>query len=166
MAFDAFIKIDQVPGESTDDKHKEWIEILSFHWGVSQAAAGTRSSAGGAGAERASFQDFSFVHVIDKASPLLFKHCAKGTHLKKIEFEACRAAGEKTVFQRFEFEDCIITSVHPGGASKDEMNLPLEEVSFNYGKMIHKHTPTDHGTGKALGAVEADWDLKANKASK
>ena len=30
MAFDGFIKIDGIPGESTDDKHKDWIEILSF----------------------------------------------------------------------------------------------------------------------------------------
>ena len=30
MAFDAFIKLDGIPGESSDDKHKDWIEILSF----------------------------------------------------------------------------------------------------------------------------------------
>ena len=29
MAFDAFLKVDGIPGESTDDKHKDWIEILS-----------------------------------------------------------------------------------------------------------------------------------------
>ena len=29
MAFDAFIKIDGIPGESTDEKHKEWIEVGS-----------------------------------------------------------------------------------------------------------------------------------------
>jgi len=27
-AYDAFLKIDGIPGESTDDKHKDWIEIL------------------------------------------------------------------------------------------------------------------------------------------
>ncbi len=27
MAFDAFIKIGDIPGESTDDKHKDWIQI-------------------------------------------------------------------------------------------------------------------------------------------
>jgi bacteriocin-like protein len=27
-AFDRFLKIDGIPGESTDDKHKDWIEIL------------------------------------------------------------------------------------------------------------------------------------------
>jgi type VI secretion system secreted protein Hcp len=30
MAFDAFLKIDGIPSESTDDKHRDWIEILSF----------------------------------------------------------------------------------------------------------------------------------------
>jgi bacteriocin-like protein len=32
-AYDAFLKIDGIPGESTDDKHKDWIEILSFNHG-------------------------------------------------------------------------------------------------------------------------------------
>jgi type VI secretion system secreted protein Hcp len=30
MAFDAFIIIDGIEGESTDDKHRGWIEVLSF----------------------------------------------------------------------------------------------------------------------------------------
>jgi hypothetical protein len=38
MAFDAFMKIDGIPGESTGDKHKEWIEISSFAHGVEQPA--------------------------------------------------------------------------------------------------------------------------------
>ena len=29
MAFDAFLKIDGIPGESTDDKHKDWIANLA-----------------------------------------------------------------------------------------------------------------------------------------
>ena len=47
MAFDAFIKIDGIPGESTDDKHKDWMEISTFSWGASQPASGTASYAGG-----------------------------------------------------------------------------------------------------------------------
>ena len=34
------------------------------------------------GAGKATFQDLSIVHHIDKASPLLLKACATGTHLK------------------------------------------------------------------------------------
>ena len=52
MAFDAFLKIDGIPGESGDEKHKDWIEILSFAHGLEQPAQATASSAGGATAER------------------------------------------------------------------------------------------------------------------
>ena len=49
MAFDAFIKIDGIEGESTDGKHPEWIEILSFGSGHSQSVSRTASSVGVAG---------------------------------------------------------------------------------------------------------------------
>ena len=71
MAFDAFLKIDGVPGESTDDKHKDWIEVLSFNFGESQPSSATASSAGGATTERVNFQDFGVVKHIDKSTPKL-----------------------------------------------------------------------------------------------
>jgi type VI secretion system secreted protein Hcp len=30
MAFDAFLHIDSIEGESKDDRHKGWIEVLKF----------------------------------------------------------------------------------------------------------------------------------------
>ena len=30
MAFDSFLKIDGIQGESTDSKHQGWIEVLSY----------------------------------------------------------------------------------------------------------------------------------------
>ena len=37
-AVDTFLKINGIPGDSTDDKHKDQIEVLScgFSWGVEQ----------------------------------------------------------------------------------------------------------------------------------
>ena len=87
MAFDAFLKIDGIPGESTDDKHKDWIEVLSFSHGVSQRASGSASTAGGATAERADFADFSIVKALDKASPKIFEASATGKHLKAVTVE-------------------------------------------------------------------------------
>lgn len=58
MAFDAFIKIDGIDGESTDEKHTNWIEALDFGTGVRQKVSRTASSAGGASAERADFREF------------------------------------------------------------------------------------------------------------
>ena len=53
MAFDAFLKIEGIPGESTDDKHKDQIEVLSFSWGVTQTQGAAASAHGGHTGQRA-----------------------------------------------------------------------------------------------------------------
>src|SRR5206468_12053588 len=39
-AVDMFLKLDAVPGESTQPAHQGWFEISSFSWGASQPGAG------------------------------------------------------------------------------------------------------------------------------
>jgi len=163
MAFDAFLKIDGVPGESTDDKHKDWIEVLSFHHGVSQPATGGRSTGGAASAERSNHQDFSIVHALDKASAKLFLFCCRGDHIKNVKMELCRAAGDKQSYMKYVMEDVIVTSVRPGGSAKGGETLPLEEVTFNYGKIEYVYTETDHQSGKPKGDVKANWSTVQNK---
>ena len=161
--FDAFLKIDGIPGESTDDKHKDWIEILSYSWGVSQPASGSHSSGGARAAERVNVQDFSIVHTLDKASPKLFLACCKGEHLKTTCIELCRATGDKQKYMEYKLTDVIVSSVRPGGSSKGGETLPVEEISFNYTKVEMTYTVTDHKTGRPSGDVKANWDLFANK---
>ena len=163
MAFDAFLKIDGIPGESTDDKHKDWIEILSYSHGLSQPAAGARSTGGAASAERCNHQDFSIVKVLDKASPKLALYCCNGTHIKSVKLELCRATGDKQKYMEYLMSDVIVSSVRPGGSAQGGETLPLEEVSFNYGKIEWSYTETDHQTGKPKGDVKAHWDLVHNR---
>ena len=33
-AFDSFLKVDDIQGESTDDKHKDWIGVLPYSHNV------------------------------------------------------------------------------------------------------------------------------------
>jgi len=91
MAFDTFIKIDGIDGESTDDKHQGWIEVIRFGTGVKQTVSIIASSAGGATAERAEFHDFMIRKLLDKSSPKLALACAAGTHIDEIVLELCRA---------------------------------------------------------------------------
>ena len=71
MAADIFAKLGDIKGESTDDKHKDEVEVLSYSWGVTNTAH--IGSGGGGGVGRATFQDLSIVHKIDKASPQLLQ---------------------------------------------------------------------------------------------
>ncbi|MFH1572530.1 MAG: type VI secretion system tube protein Hcp [Acidobacteriota bacterium] len=163
MAFDAFLKIDGIPGESSDDKHKDWIEILSYSWGVAQPVTGSRSSGGAATAERANHSDFSIVKALDKASPKLFLKTCDGQHVKEVRLELCRATGTKQKYMEYKMSDVIVASVRPGGSAQGGETLPLEEVTFNYGKIEETYTETDHQSGKPKGDVKAFWDLTSNK---
>ena len=65
MPADIFIQINGIPGESTDDKHKDWIEVQSYSHGVSQMGSGERSTGGAATGGRCDHQDFSIVKGMD-----------------------------------------------------------------------------------------------------
>jgi len=162
MPFDAFLKINGVPGESSDAKHKEQIEILSYSWGVDQPQTNSASSHGSLSAERANFHPFVVVKAIDKASPKLAVGCAGGDHYTEAVLEICRAGGDKQPYMEYKMTDVMVTSYRPGGTNGAEA-LPLEEVAFSYGKIEWKYTQTKVAGGQGSGNVAAGWDLKENK---
>jgi type VI secretion system secreted protein Hcp len=67
MAVDMFLKLDGIPGESRDSKHKGEIEIESFSWGASNSGSAAHGSGGGAG--KVAMQDFSFVTRVSRRRP-------------------------------------------------------------------------------------------------
>src|SRR4051812_24237645 len=76
MAAEIFAKLGDIQGESTDAHHKGEIEVLSYTWGVAHPVA-----AGGAVTGRATFQNVSFTHHVDKASPKIMEACALNRRL-------------------------------------------------------------------------------------
>ena len=162
MSFDAFIQLDGIKGESTDDKHKDWIEILNFGFGASQPQSGTSSSSGNLGSARVNIQNFSFVKHLDLATPKLFEACCTGITIKTVTVNLNRAGGDKAKYMEYKLTDCIITSVGKGGDSKGDQDVPVESVSIAFGKIEMTYTKIGID-GKAAGNASAGWDLKANK---
>ncbi len=158
MAFDAFIKIDGIEGESTDDKHAGWIEVISYNCGVDQKASATASSVGGASAERADFDNFSFSKQLDKASPKLAMACAGGVHIDNIVVEICRSGDDKVKYMEYKMTNCIISSVKTAGGGE----FPSENVSIDFGKVQWAYTVQKRQGGGASGNVAGGWDLQKN----
>ena len=156
MAFDCFLKIEGVEGESTDAEHGEWIEVLSFSHGLSQPSSGSVSSGGSLSAERCDHQDFSIVKTLDKASPKLNIFCCNGKEVDEVRMELCRAGGDKQTYMEYIMTKAIVSSVRPGGSAQGGEALPLEEVSFKYRKIEWIYTPESEG------AIPANWDLETN----
>jgi type VI secretion system secreted protein Hcp len=160
--FDAFLKIEGIPGESTDSKHTDWIEILSFNHGVMQPASTTASSSGGAGAERATFSTVDITKLVDKSSPKLYEASFTGKHISKITLEFCRAGGDKEKYLDIVLEQVIITTFTQGGAGSGDGEFPVERVSFVPGKIKMNYVQQKRD-GKPSGNIAAGWDLTANK---
>jgi len=163
MAFDAFIKIDGIPGECTDDKHKDWIEISSFDWSMDQPASATASTAGGSSAERVNISPITFTHAFDKASPKLYEACCKGTHIKEVTVHLIRAGGNKMLYGEVILKQVLVSAVGTSGAAGSD--FPTEVVTLSAGSYVWKYNQQDKATGQSAGSVSAGWDLTANKAT-
>lgn len=161
MAFDAFIKIDGIPGECTDDKHKDWIEITSYSWDLDQPASATTSSAGGSTAERVNISPLQFTHLLDKAVPKLYEACCKGTHIQEAKLEICRAGGDKMVYFEVTLNQVVVSSCTASGANNAE--FPSQVVALSAGSYVWKYNQQDIKTGSNKGSVSAGWDLTINK---
>lgn len=162
MPFDGFLKIDGIDGESTDDKHKGQIEILSYSQGVAQSITGTASATGTFTGQRCDMTPLSITKQLDKASPKLAAACAGGDHIKSALLTLNRAGGDKKQYMEYKLTDVLISSYNVGGASAGEGGVPVEEIALHFGKIEWKYTVIDT-TGKEAGNVAAGWDLVANK---
>jgi len=163
--FDVFIKYDGIEGESTDDKHKGWIEVLSHHHEMRQPTSATVSSQGGATSERVDMGDFTIVKGLDKASPKLYEACCKGTHIPTVTIEMCRAGGDKLKYMEVKLEQVIVSYVNHDSHSKGTDGIPTETISHNFGKITWTYTQQKRSDGTGGGNVAAVWNLIANKAS-
>ena len=158
MALDIFLKL-PFKGESLDDSHKDEIHVLAWSWGVSQS--GTTHVGSGGGSGKASFQDLSFTHFIDKASANLLGHCSTGTHISEALLTVRKAGGLKPLeYLKITMTDCIVTSVTTGGSGGEDQLT--ENVSLNFAKFKVEYTPQKKdGTGDAV--VTYSYDIQANK---
>lgn len=159
MAFDGFIQISGIEGESTDEKHPNWIEIISYNSGVSQTVSSTASSVGGASAERADFEEFTFTKHLDISSPKLAIACADGTHIDTIIVELCRAGTSKVQFMEYKMTNCLISSISTAGGGE----FPTEDVAINFGKIEWNYTKQKRHGGGPAGSVASGWDLQTNR---
>lgn len=155
MAVDMFMKLGDIKGESTDDKHKEEIDVLAWSWGVSNAG-----STHGGGGGKANVQDISFTKYVDKSSPNLMQFCCSGKHFDKALLTV-RTAGDKPLeYLKVNLETVKITSVSTGGSGGEDRLT--ENVTLNFSKYKVSYQPQGKDGGPQGGSIDAGWDIAKN----
>lgn len=157
MPSDIFAKLGDIKGESLDDKHKGEIEILSWSWGVTNPGSMDYGSGGGEG--KASFQDLTFTHHLDTASPVLWQYSTNGAHLKDGTITQRKAGKGQQEYLVIKLNDIIITSVTHGASGSDR---PTETVTIAFGKVTMEYKP-QKPDGSLDAGIKWAYDRKLQK---
>jgi len=158
MAFDTFLNLSGVKGESTRKGFEGWIEVFSFSLGATNpTTVGTTSGGGGAG--KVSLSDFSVMKKCDVASPSVFQNCCKGTHYDTATISLNKAGGgaAPVTFLKYDFQEVYVSAVNWSGSSgQDEAT---ESVTFAYGAVTitYQAQPT---TGDPGTTAATNWDQR------
>ncbi len=159
-AVDYFLKIDGIPGESTDAKFKGQIQLSSFSIGESNSST-IGSATGGGGAGKVSFHDFNFTTKFSKASPLLMlTPCANGKHIPNAVMTARKNGGRGGGFEFLfvKMNTVLVSSFQTQGSDTG----PEDAVSLAFAKI-----EVDYKEQKATGSLGATtsfvWNLVENK---
>ena len=159
MAFDAFLKLDGVTGESQKANHTGEIDIMSFSWGASNSTSvgtGTGASTG-----KVSVSDFSIMKSTDSSSPPLFQKCCDGSVIATGDVTLQRqVSGNATPYLVYNFTNVYVTSVQWSG-SGGSGDSPSESCTFFFEVGTVDYTPQkDDGT--AGNAIHGGWDVGQN----
>jgi type VI secretion system secreted protein Hcp len=142
-AFDSYMKIDGIAGESKDPAHMGWIAVDSYQFDQIRSAASRSGSGGGAG--KVNLSDLTITKFVDQSSPKLFEAVSRGKHIQQVVLEVRKTTQDKSgqPYLVVTLHDVLITSVRPSGSGDEN---PKESITFNFGKLemtyTQQRTPT------------------------
>ncbi len=154
---DYYLQITGIAGESKEAKHKDWIDVLS--WSFGETNAGTAAAGGGAGAGKVQMSDFSFMKATSKASPKLFLACAQGQRMKEAKLSAVKSGAMQQEYLSWTFSDVLISSYQTTGSGGD---ISMDSVSLAFSKVQVEYKP-QNPDGSLGTPVVAGWDVMATK---
>jgi type VI secretion system secreted protein Hcp len=160
MAYDAFLKLAGVTGESQKALHAGEIDLLSFSWGASNSSSvdtGTGASVG-----KVAVGDFSIIKATDKSSPTIFNRCCDGSVIAQAVVTLQKSAGAAgpLAYLVYTFTNVYITSVQWSG-NGSLGDTPTESVTFCSEVATIDYTPQKND-GSAGEAIHGGWDVGQN----
>jgi type VI secretion system secreted protein Hcp len=159
MAYDAFLKLAGITGESQKAKHTGEIDLMSFSWGASNSSSvgtGTGVSTG-----KVNVSDFSIMKATDSSSPVLFQKCCDGSVIATGVVTLQRQIqATATPYLVYNFQNVFVTSIQWSG-SGGAGDAPMESVSFCFEVGTVDYSP-QKDDGSLGNAIHGGWDVGQN----
>ena len=136
-AFDYFLKLDGIPGESVDAKHKGEIDVLSWSWGMQ----GRPSLGGGAASGKATINDLKIVKRLDSASTALMLALRTNEPIQKAVLTQRKAGKGQLEYLKITIEQGRVTSLSVDAGETAGGPQVVEKVSFTFNKIEVEYVP-------------------------
>lgn len=153
-----YLKLGDIKGESTDEGHKDWINLLSVSHDINREAkaSGTARARGSA-----TFGDIVVVKELDASTPKLQESIAAGKSFPTAEIEFTKSLGEdrrQVPYLKYELKNVMITSYSFHGTAAGD-SIPVDTISLNFGEIKVIYTILDED-GSSKGNVEYSWKVE------
>ena len=160
-AVDMFIKIEGIPGESQDQSHRDWIDVLSFDMSVSRPIE-PGAGGGAAGRQAAQRSDLVLTKYIDKSSPKLALACCEGRYVPEVTPELINTGGgNRTPYMVYKLHNVLVSSYSVSGDTIGGPP-PTEEISLNYESIEWTYTEFDSADRPKKDKHVSFWDFVRN----
>jgi type VI secretion system secreted protein Hcp len=148
-ASDMYLKIESIDGQSQNQNHQDWIDVLSY----SHSLQGSFDVATGRATGKVIHSPLRTTKTVDKATPKLQEKCATAVLIPSVILEFWSGAEASHKYLMIELQDVIVSSVQSYGMTGDR---PTETISFVYTKIQWTYTQYD-STGNPMGNVVSGW---------
>lgn len=151
----AYVKFEGINGESEDQGHRNWSDLLSFGQGqfIASPATGSVRVEG-----RLQFEDVVLTKQLDKSSPKLAEAVCNGRVFPTVDVEVTAALFGRPLYYAYELKNVRVTSYHVSGSAAGDR--PTESLSLNFEQIKVTYTEFDAATGASKGNVEYTWKVE------
>lgn len=155
----AFLRIDNIDGDSTSAQHSRQIELIDFNW--TEAMPLNWNSRSGTATQWGSFD---FTTLFSSASPKLFLACAQQKNIRLVTLYVMKTLdnGQTRDFITWNFENVVVGSYSTSLRSSD--GKVVDEFSIYFGKAQVRYCPIN-ADGSLGSPVETGYDNQFNKAT-
>jgi type VI secretion system secreted protein Hcp len=143
-----YLELDGIPGESTREGHKDWIDVKAFDWNESWPTGTNRPTAGPLFLQKSA----------DRSTPLIHQYCATGKRIPSAVMHFSRVSEREVILYRIRLLNVTVrrseSSVDTELGTDDTLSLSYEQIQW---------TVTQYDIrGLKVADHEAFWNLKLN----
>ena len=112
-----FAKYDGVDGESVDDNHRKWIDVLSMQWAVAEPDSGPATNLSRRQGAPI-IDDLVLTYPYEKSTPKLVEKLLKGEVIPKLEIELTTTFGDgRATYLKYELKNVMVTNYQINGSA-------------------------------------------------